>query len=203
MADFETTEERLLTRRPRSKIISFLVRDWPYLLMLALALMGAAYTGIAQAASTAYWMALAPLFGIITVAAHWRDVEGAELHWQLIRTQGLHWIAVMFAMYLVFVADVQHMMSSVASGLMVLAILALGTFTAGIHSANWRITLVGVILGLAVPAIAWLAKSSLLILIIAVVLVTFAVLLFTHRPPPIPGLAEGLEEEDVRRKPSS
>jgi hypothetical protein len=161
--------------------------------------MGAAYTAIAQSASTAYWEALAPLFGIITVAAHWRDVEGPEAHWQLIRTQALHWFAVMFAMYLVFIADVQHMMSSIASGLMVLAVLALGTFTAGIHSANWRIGLVGILLGLGVPAIAWLAESTLLILLVAVVLITFAVLLFTHRPPAM-GIAAEIKDD---AKPSS
>src|SRR5919109_1422916 len=193
MVEYETDEH--ISAKRRSKLMSFLIRDWPYLLMLALALMGAAYTAMAQAASTAYWEAVAPLFGIITVAAHWRDVEGPEAHWQLIRTQGLHWIAVMFAMYLVFIADVQHMMSSIGSGLMVLAVLALGTVSAGIHSANWRIGLVGVVLGLGVPAIAWLAVSTLLILLVAVVLITFAVLLFTHRPPPIPGIAADIKDE--------
>jgi hypothetical protein len=46
---------------------------------------------------------------------------------RLIWTQVLHWTAVIFAMYLVFVADVKQMMSDFASSLMV---LALGTFTA-------------------------------------------------------------------------
>lgn len=193
MVDYEA-EERIVPQR-RSKFISFLIRDWPYLLMVALALMGAAYTAITPSASTAYWMTLAPLFGVITVAAHWREVEGPEAHWQLIRTQVLHWVAVMFAMYLVFIADVQHMMSSIASSLMVLAVLALGTFTAGIHSSNWRIGLVGVLLGFGVPAIAWLARSTLLILLVAVVLTTFTVFLFLHRPPAIPGIAEDIKDE--------
>jgi hypothetical protein len=94
--------------------------------------------------------------------------------------RGLHWAAVMFTMYLVFVVDVEHMMNADASALMVLALLALGTFTAGIHADSWRICLVGVVLGLGVPAIAWLEQSTLLLVLIAVVLIVFAVLLFSH-----------------------
>jgi hypothetical protein len=125
-------------------------------------------------------MALGPLFGIICVAARWRDNDGPEAHWQLVRRQVLHWAAVMFTMYLVFVVDVEHMMNADASALMVLALLALGTFTAGIHADAWRICLVGVALGLSVPAIAWLEQSTLLLVLIAVVLIVFAVLLFSH-----------------------
>jgi hypothetical protein len=186
MADYKT-DEHAAPKSP-SKIRSFLIQDWPYLLMLALAFMGAAYTSTSPSASTPYWMTLAPLFGLITVAAHWREVEGPEAHWQLIRTQAFQWVAVMVAMYLVFVGDVQHMLSSIAGALMVLTVLALGTFTAGIHSANWRICVVGLVLALGIPAIAWLAESTLLILLVAVVLISFAVLLFLHRPPEKPGL---------------
>jgi hypothetical protein len=41
-----------------------------------------------------------------------------------------------------------------------LTVLALGTFTAGIHIASWCICLVGVVLALGVPAIAWLEQSA-------------------------------------------
>ena len=81
----------------------------------------------------------------------WRNVEGKAPHWHLIQTEALHWIAVIVAMYLVFVADVKQMMNSDASALVVLTLLALGTFTAGVHVAAWRICLVGVVLALAVP----------------------------------------------------
>jgi hypothetical protein len=52
-----------------------------------------------------------------------------------------------------------------------LTLLALGTFTAGIHITAWRICLVGIVLGIGVPAIAWLEQSALLLLLVAVVLV--------------------------------
>src|ERR1700730_8420897 len=88
---------------------AFLGRDWPYIAMLALAVIGVAYTSTARQAMTTYWIVLAPFFGVICVITRWRDVEGKAPHWQLIQTQTLHWVAVLVAMYLVFVADVKQM----------------------------------------------------------------------------------------------
>lgn len=45
---------------------------------------------------------------------------------------------------------------------------------------SWRICLVGLVLGLSVPAVAWLEESTLLLLLVAIVLVAFAVLLFAY-----------------------
>jgi hypothetical protein len=84
-------------------------------------------------------------------------------------------------MYLVFVADVKQQMSSDASGLVLLTLLALGTFTAGVHVAAWPICVVGVVLALVVPAIAWLEQATLLLLLIAIVLVAIVVLYFMHK----------------------
>jgi hypothetical protein len=46
----------------------------------------------------------------------------------------------MFTMYLAFAANVKQMMNADATALMVLALLALGTFTAGIQTDSWRIS---------------------------------------------------------------
>jgi hypothetical protein len=115
------------------------------------------------------------------VITRWRNVDGKAPHWRLIQTEALHWIAVLAAMYLIFVADVKQMMNSDASALMLLTLLALGTFTAGVHIGAWRICLVGVVLALAVPAIAWLDQATLLILLVAIVLVAMAVLYIMYK----------------------
>ena len=128
-----------------------------------------------------YWIVLAPFFAVICVITRWRDVEGNAPHWHLIQTEALHWVAVLVAMSIVFVADVKQQMNSDASALMLLTLLALGTFTAGVHVAAWRICLVGVVLAITVPAIAWLEQATLLLLLIATVLVAIAVLYFMHK----------------------
>jgi len=178
MVDYESDDDG--RKASRFSLRAFLVRDWPYFAMLALALFGVAYTSIARQSMTQYWIVLAPLFAVICVITGWRDIEGNALHWQLIQTEALHWVAVIFAMSIVFVADVKQMMNSDASALMLLILLALGTFTAGVHVGAWRICLVGVVLAITVPAIAWLEQATLLLLLIATVLVAIVVLYFMH-----------------------
>jgi len=179
MVDYESDDDVL--KASRFSLRAFLTRDWPYLAMLALALFGVAYTSVARQSMTTYWIVLAPFYCVICVITRWRDVEGNAPHWRLIQTEALHWLAVLVAMYVVFVADVKQMMNSDASALVLLTLLALGTFTAGVHVAAWRICLVGVVLALAVPAVAWLEQATLLLLLIATVLVAIVVLYFMHR----------------------
>jgi hypothetical protein len=179
MVDNESDDDG--RKASRFSLRAFLIRDWPYFAMLALALFGVARTSIARQALTSYWIALAPFFGVICVITRWRDVEGKAAHWRLIQTEALHWAAVLVAMYVVFEAAVKQMMSSDASALVLLTVLALGTFTAGVHVAAWRICLVGVVLALLVPAIAWLEQATLLLLLIAIVLVAIVVLYFMYR----------------------
>jgi hypothetical protein len=174
MPDYDS--DTYSTHELRFSLRSFLVRDWPYLAMLTLALFGVAYTSIARQAMTTYWIALAPFFAIFCVITRWRDVAGEQRRWQLIKTEGFHWIAVIVAMYLVFVSDVRQMMSSDASALMVLTLLALGTFLAGVHIGAWRICLVGTVLAAAVPAIAWLEQATLLLFLAAIVIVSVVAL---------------------------
>jgi len=164
----------------RSNTRAFLVREWPYLLVLILALFGVAYTSFSKTPITTYWIVLAPFIGVICVITRWSDAESREQRMRLIWTQALHWGAVLLAMHLMFVADVSRMMNADASALAALTVLALGTFTAGVHIAAWRICLVGIALGVGVPAIAWLEQSTLLLLLVFVVLVAVTAPFFWH-----------------------
>jgi hypothetical protein len=150
---------------------ALLLRELPYLLMLVLAVFGVAYTSFSGTPMTIYWIVLAPLIGIMCVITRWRDAATREQRVRLIWTQVLHWGAVLLAIHLMFVADIGRMMNADASALAALTVLALGTFTAGVHVAAWRICLVGIVLALGVPAIAWLEQSALLLLLVVIVLV--------------------------------
>lgn len=147
---------------------AFLAREWSYLLMLGLALFGDAYTSIQQAPVRSYWLALCPIFALICIGAGWREAGIAKQRFHLVWTQLLHWGAVLLAIEMTLVADVAHMMNADSKALSALTILALGTFTAGLHADAWRICVVGVILALGVPGIAWLEQWVLLIALIVV-----------------------------------
>ncbi len=108
----------------------------------------------------------------------WRGIDDQAERLRLLWTQALHWTAVLVAMHLMFVADVARMMNVDAEALSVLTLLALGTFTAGVHIGAWRICLIGLIFGIAVPGIAWLEQSALFLLLSALALIAIAAPLF-------------------------
>jgi hypothetical protein len=160
---------------------TFLLKEWPYLLVLILAVFGVAYSSFAKTPMTTYWIVLAPFIGLICVITRWRYAENREQRLHLIWTQALHWGSVLVAMRLMFVVDVARMMNADASALAALTVLALGTFTAGVHIGAWRICLVGIVLALGVPAIAWLEQSAVLLLLVAIVVVAVIAPFFWHR----------------------
>ena len=113
---------------------------------------------------------------VICVITRWQGVHDRDERLRLVWTQILHWTAV--AMHLMFVADVASMLNTDAGALAVLTLLALGTFTAGLHIGSWRICLVGLIFGIGVPGIALLEQSALFLLLLALVLIAIAAPIF-------------------------
>jgi hypothetical protein len=171
------------------KVRHFLMREWPYLVMLVLAMFGVAYTSVTRRPMTLYWLALAPFIGFVCVLARWPAMKDRYQRLHLVWTQVLHWGAVLTAMNLLYVADVGQMMSTDSRALYVLTLLALGTFTAGVHIGAWRICLVGVILAIGVPAIAWLEQSALLLLLAGIVVIGMGAPLwwrYTKDSAPVP-----------------
>jgi hypothetical protein len=183
MADLPPADS--LPDAPRFTLRAFLFREWPYLLMLALAVFGVAYSSVSQTAVRGYWIALGPFIGLVCILTGWPDAGSGEARFRLVWTQALHWCAVLLAIELMFVGNVDRMMNADASALSALTLLALGTFTAGVHIGAWRVCLVGIVLALGVPGIAWLEKSALLILLVVVALVAIAVpivwMTYSHR----------------------
>ena len=171
-----TPQPAALRFNPRA----FLTKEWPYLLMLILTFFGVAYTSLSHSPMTMYWIVLAPFVGLICIITRWPDIENREERLRIVWTQALHWGAVLLAMHLMFVADVSRMMNTDSSALAAMTLLALGTFTAGVHIGAWRICLVGVILGLGIPAIAWLEQSALFLLLAAVILAAVIAPFFWH-----------------------
>jgi uncharacterized membrane protein len=56
----------------------------------------------------------------------------------------------------------------------------LGTFTAGLHIGAWRICIVGIVLALGVPVVAWLSETSLLVTLVVLVVIAVAAMLHLH-----------------------
>lgn len=149
----------------------WLLRDLPYAAMLILAVGGIVLTSFRGPTTYYYWMALAPIYALIVIASGWRQLGTGAERMRLVVTQLLHWAAFLGAMWLMFLPEVRGVVNDNATSLTLLILLALGTFVAGVHAAVWRISAVGVFLGLSVPAVAWVQESAMLLLVGALLLV--------------------------------
>jgi hypothetical protein len=159
---------------------SLLRSQLPFLAILALAIVGVAYTNISHRPLVGYWEFLGILTGLECVLTVWGDIDDKHARMRLVWTQAVHWAAVLVAMNVVLLPGIQRLFPPMATSLVLLILLALGTFLAGLNLPSVQICFQGFALVLAAPAISWL-KQSALFLALAVVAVIGLVLAFWSR----------------------
>jgi hypothetical protein len=150
----------------RSPFRAWLIEDSPYIAMLVLVLVG-----VTVSMPAAYWAILTPVFGIICVVAGWRHFETREARLEMAYIQGLSWLALIFAIYVLYSNVVQGVLNENSTSLAMMTLLALGTFMAGLQARVWRICAVGAIVLVAVPGIGWLHKSAVLLVVATLVVI--------------------------------
>ncbi len=148
-----------------------LIREAPYLLLIVLSLVGIALTSVSTKPTTTYWIVLTPIAALICVAAGWRNYPSNAERLRMIASQALHWVAFLLAMILITISDVHGMLNFDATALVLLTLLALGVFTAGLSLGSWKLGLTGAFLGLAAPMLAWVERAALLLMLTGVVLI--------------------------------
>jgi hypothetical protein len=164
------------------KHVSFWVQELPFTLVLILTLVGVAYTSFSKKPITGYWELLAPLIALICVATGWKAATDKSARVKLVGTQVLHWLAFLVVINLMLLSSVQQNFSAQSTGIAIFTLLALGTFTAGVHVLSWQVCLLGLIMALAIPAIAWIENTALIsVLAVAVVLGIVGVLWWHFR----------------------
>jgi hypothetical protein len=160
---------------PESGKASFLRRKLAYIAVMALAIAGVAYTNVSQRPLVGYWEFLAMATGVLCVFSEWENAGDRDARLRLMWTQALHWAAILITMNIVLLSAVQNMLPAPAMSLVLLTLLALGTFLAGVNFLSLQICFLGLAMALAVPAIAWLKQSALFFVLAAVFLVGLCV----------------------------
>jgi hypothetical protein len=176
--------------RRNSVVVRFLWQQLPYIVALVLAIAGVAYTNASHQPLVRYWEFLALAIGVVCVINKWPEIDGKEARWRLIWTQALHWVAVLIAMNIMLVSGVQQLLPTPATSLVLLILLALGTFLAGISLLSLQIAFLGLAMGLAVPAISWLQQSVIFFLLGAALLIGLGITYWLsqdRRPRTTPG----------------
>jgi hypothetical protein len=130
---------------------------------LALALVGVAYANMSQKSLAGYWELLALISGIVCIFTEWGKTEDKQARVRLVWSQAVHWIAVLVAMNIMLLSGVQQLLP--APSLVLLMLLALGSFLAGLNLASLELCFLGLVLALAVPAVSWVKQSMLFVIL--------------------------------------
>ena len=171
--------------------ISLVRRQLPFLAILALAIGGVAYTNISQRPLVGYWEFLAVAMGLVCVVTQWSEFEDRQARFRLMWTQALHWLAVLVTMNIMLFSGVQQLLPTLATSLVLLILLGLGTFLAGVHLASLQVGFLGLALALAVPAISWVKQSALFLILAVVFLVGLGMAFWSYWGDTHPVKSEG------------
>lgn len=170
----EINEQRnaeIRTSSSHSATSHFMWQQLPYVVALVLAIAGVAYTNVSRQPLTGYWEFLALAIAVVCVVTKWPELDDRQAQFRLIWTQAVHWVAVLVTMNIMLVSGVQQLLPSPATSLVLLTLLALGCFLAGVSLLSLRLCFLGVAMMAAVPAISWLKQSILFFLLAAVLLI--------------------------------
>lgn len=152
--------------------------------LAVLSLVGVAVADYSARDSLNYWLAMAPVFAGASIFAGWtRARHRGETVTTIVRRQIFHWSALPLAMYLIYVLEGSGRLNREVAGLVALLMLGLTTFLAGVHF-DWRLAVVGVLLGVTAVCAALVEEFFWFLLIPGVIAIVAALLLHRRRTHP-------------------
>jgi len=158
----------------------FWVKELPFSLVLIITLIGVAYTTFSKEPITGFWELLAPLIALVCVGTGWKNSPDTRARVFLVGTQVMHWLAFLVVMNLLLLPSVQRTFSAQSTGLAIFTLLALGTFTSGVHVLSWQVCLLGLIMALGIPAIAFVENTALISVLGVGVVIGIGVVIWWH-----------------------
>ena len=146
-------------------------------LLLLVSFIGVAYTDIAGVRSLDFWLWMVPVFAIASIILEWsRYKKGKVEGFQFIRQQLLHWTAVFIAIKLVFILLNIGRLPSNATAFVLMTIMSLSTFLAGIYT-GWRFIVLGLFIALATIFAAYLEAYVWVLIPIAITIILVGIYL--------------------------
>jgi uncharacterized membrane protein HdeD (DUF308 family) len=146
------------------------------IVLILLSIIGIGITDFSPADSHRYWFAMVPVFAGACLILEWSRARGKGQKWTtIVRAQLLLWLGLLLAVRLAYLLLHTGRLDNENIGLVILLLLALTTFFAGIH-LGWRLFIVGIFLGVALLGVAYLEEFVWIFLIIAIVVVAIFLL---------------------------
>lgn len=152
------------------------------LILLIFSIVGIFVTEFSPAMAWYYWMVMVPLFAALSVWLNWYVSKHHEISSSLVWREILHWIGLLFAVYIVSAAVHNGFLSYLNGGLVVLVLLALTLFLAGVHF-DWVFMSIGFVLGLlGLMAVYFIKYVAIIVLPVAILIGLILILGFiSHR----------------------
>jgi hypothetical protein len=160
----------------------FLWQQLPYIIVLVLAIAGVGYTNVSHQPLAGYWEFLALAIAVVCIITRWSELDNRQDRFRLVWTQAVHWIAVLITMNIMLLSGVQQLLPTPATSLVLLALLALGCFLAGLSLSSPQLCFLGVAMIGAVPVISWLKRSVLFLLLATVLVIGLGITFWTFWP---------------------
>ena len=136
------------------------------ILLVLLAIVGIGITDFSPQLSHWYWLAMVVVIGIACVVMEWSRARKKGLSaTTIVKKEVFIWLSVLVAVNLVYFLFHSGRLDSENTGLVILLILALATFLAGMRQ-DWRLCLLGVLLGGALILATYLEEFLWIVLMV-------------------------------------
>ena len=136
------------------------------ILLVLLSIVGIGITDFSPLSSHWYWLAMVVATGIACIVMEWSRAQEKGLSVKVvIKNEALIWISVLVAVKLVYFLFHAGRLDSENTGLVILLILALATFLAGLR-LGWRLCILGVLLGGALIVATYVEEFIWVVLIV-------------------------------------
>ncbi len=168
--------------RGTKKWISLLA-EVPYFAIVIIGIVGVSWTNSLGVPVATYWVTMTPIAALLCIAAGWGHMPRGRGRVEMVAIQVGQWAAVLVAMYLIHVSNIDGLVTHDALGSILLTLLALGVFISGLDLRTWKLCVAGAFLALAVTFVAWFDDAALFMLLIGVVLIALGLLMWwgSHR----------------------
>lgn len=140
----------------RKRLRQLTTYEWIILILMALAVIGVGISQLMPEKSYRYWFALVPIFGVACLSLEWSRLrDKGKGFWSTIKDQFIHWSGTLVSVFLIYILFDAQKLTNQNISLIVLLVLGLSTFLAGIQ-LGWRLYLLGAFLWIALLMTAYL-----------------------------------------------
>jgi hypothetical protein len=161
----ERPQEAIRGHQSAREAPRFALTGWCFVGLLALAMVGVGVTDFSSRDGLWYWLAVAPLFGVLSTAMGWSRARAAgQNRSSIVMRQLLHWASLAPILAVIYAFEHTGRLNREDAGLVSLLALALTTLLAGVHF-DWRLVGLGLVLGLTSIAAALVEEFFWMLLI--------------------------------------